>query len=222
MPPRKRPQHGMDTFTKVVIVITVFALIMVATGAFYHYKNNKSYYIDSVEVDSIDSPYLSGNITVEVDYMEYCEVRQSDLDEISEGFSDYGIYITFILDEEIPYKEEVNDIEVETYYKAYRNQNHSSYILIASKYSENSRTLGGIYNSEKIVVFKDRIHSVFDDAYEELALQYVIMHEMGHAYGAEHSDNAADIMYPYISQSKLILYPDPQFYDQDSLDEFRD
>lgn len=222
MPPKKRQKQGLDTWGKVFIVIIAFTLIMITTGLFYHYKNHKDYYIDSVEVDSIDSPYLSGNVTVEVDYMEYCKVSQSDLDDISDLFAEYGIYIKFILDDEIPYKEEINDVEIQTYYTAYRDENETSYMLIASKYSENSRTLGGIYHSEKIVIFKDRIHSAFDDAYEELAMQYVIMHEMGHAYGAGHSDNVADIMYPYISQSKLMLYPEPTFYDQDSLEAFRD
>lgn len=222
MPPRKRQNEGLDTGGKIFIVVVIFTLIIITTGAFYHYKNGKKYSIDAVEVDTIDSPYLSGNVTVEVDYMEYCKVSQSDLDDISEIFAEYGIYIQFVLDEEIPYKEEVNDVEIDTYYKAYRNQNRSSYMLIASKYSENSRVLGGIYHSEKIVVFKDRIHSAFDDAFEDLAIQYVIMHEMGHAYGAAHSDNVADIMYPYITGTKLILYPEPEFHDQDSLDEFRD
>lgn len=222
MPPKRRQQQGMDTGGKVFIIVIVFTLIIIATGAFYHYKNGKKYYIDAVEVDSIDSPHLSGNVTVEVDYMEYCKISQSDLDDISKIFAEYGIYITFILDEEIEYKEEVNDIEIETYYKAYRNQNASTYMLVASRYTEDDQVLGGIYHSEKIVVFKDRIHSAFDDAFEDLAIQYVVMHELGHAYGAEHSDNVADIMYPYITGAKLILYPEPEFYDQDSLDEFRD
>jgi len=53
-------------------------------------------------------------------------------------------------------------------------------------------------------------------------LYYVVAHEIGHAYGCRHSDQEADIMYPYLSQAKIILYPDPQFYDPDSIEEIRD
>lgn len=227
MPPRKRKKEG-NTWGKVFAVIIALTVITISVIAFYYYeyeKDNNEYHIDSIKndtIDTIDFPHLTGNTTVEVDYMENCKISQSDFDEISTIFEEYGIYIRFILDEEIPYDKEVSDVEISTYYATYRNQNRSSYMLIASKHSEKENTLGGVYHSEKIVIFKDVIHSAFGDTYEDIAIQYVIMHEMGHTYGAGHSDVYADIMYPYISQRKLVLYPEPEFHDEESLAEFLD
>lgn len=211
----------VDNFTKIMIIMMVVVLITVTTGAFYYFKATKLYSIDS-SADGISEPHLTGSVTIEVDYMNHCEVTQTQLDEMEEIFRGYGVDLTLVLDNEVSYQSELSDDDIDIYYDQYRDRNFSSYILIGSEYSGEDNVLGVIYNAEKIVIFKDSIDSAFDGAYELTALYYVIAHEVGHAYGAEHSDQSADIMYPSLSQAKMILYPDPQFYDPDSIEEIRD
>jgi hypothetical protein len=210
-----------DRFTKFVIVLVIISLIVVVTGAFYFIKNSTIYSIDTSS-EGISEPHLTGDTIIEVDYMEYCEISQSELDDISDIFSGYGVNITFILDDEIPYQSDMSTDDINGYYDEYRDRNFSSYILVGSEYRNESNILGVIFNSEKIVIFKDTIDSAFDGSYHLLALSYVIAHEVGHAYGCVHSDDEADIMYPYLSQSKMILYPEPQFYDEESVSELLD
>ncbi len=210
-----------DNFTKIIIVIMVVALVVVTTGLFYYLKSNTSYNIDS-SAAGISEPHLSGAISIEVDYMDNYEITQAQLDEIEEIFTGYGVNVTLVLDEEVDYRSEMSDDDIDVYYDGYRDRDLDSYILIGSEYSGEDNVLGVIYNAEKIVIFRGSIDSAFDGAYRLTALYYVIAHEIGHAYGAEHSDQSPDVMYPTLSQSKMILYPDPGFYDPDVIAELRD
>ena len=194
------------------ITITCIVILLVYNSA------SKYYNIDSGE--GIDPPYLSGNISVEVDYMDGCQISQDELDDISDIFAGYGLNVTFIIDEVLLYDSVMDNSDIDSYYES-RSLNTSSYIFFASEYVD-SNVLGCIFNYEKIIIFSDSISDSFDGIYRIIAMQYVVVHELGHAYGCKHSDNKQDVMYPQISQAKIIVYPEPEFVDSEVLAELLD
>lgn len=198
----------------------VLAFSIIILGFVYYHIVSEEHNIDYGE--GIEEPHNSGNIIIEVDYMrgmyESEDELENELNEITEIFEDYGLNVTFIIDDRLSYVDEIGDSDASSYKNNYHDLNTDVYMLIAGN-QNSDRILGSTYNAELIVIYRDNIEDSFGDNYKVVASQYVIIHEIAHTYGCEHSDDEEDIMYPTLSISKCINYPNPEFTDPNSLAE---
>jgi hypothetical protein len=205
---------GISRADKVFLGITLFSLLIITLAAVFYYNTNNENSIDNVNM--IEGTHLSGNITIEVDYMQGCRPTDAQLLEITELFAQYDLNVTFIVDEQITKFNTISDADVVTFFVDEHNLNTDSYMFIASKHND-EHILGGAFSKDLSVIYIDTIYDTFDDITEDSAFNYVVMHEIGHLYGCNHSGNTKDVMYPYLSESQLIVTPEPQFIDSNSL-----
>lgn len=204
---------------KIFLFVSVIFLIIAILFLYYYDSTNSETSIDNVS--QLPEPHLSGDIIVEVDYFDSCEIDNDVFNDVTEIFEDYGINVTFIIDDEFIYIDEIDDSDVHDYYDQYNDLDTDTYMLIASS-KDNSNILGSAFSKDESVIYYESIEDHFGNNYKENALKYVIIHEILHQYGCDHSDDNDDVMYAYLSLSRVILNPDPEITDSETLVELLD